>query len=172
MPPTVLVSKPVKRRDAVVLVHHRRAGAQVGEGGDRARARAVGRGAARRRRSSRCSGTTASLSCGREEALAQAGVGEQHARLGGRRLAVEEAGLHAREVELRALGLAAARPGDDRAVARAHELLELRLGLAQRARGGVGALGAELVRLVLGDARQAQRGAARRAPRASRSGWT
>jgi hypothetical protein len=64
--------------------------------------------------------------------------------------------VHPVEVELRALGLAAARPGDDRAVARAHQLLELGLGLAQRAGGGVGALRAELVRLVGGDARQAQ----------------
>ena len=29
-------------RDAVILVHHRRAGTQIGEGGDRTRPRAVG----------------------------------------------------------------------------------------------------------------------------------
>ena len=83
----------------------------------------------------------------------------------GRGLAVEEGGLHAGQVELGALGLAAAGPGDDRAVARADQLLQLGLGLAQRARGGVGALGAELVRLVAGDARQPQRRALGRASR-------
>ena len=94
-----------------------------------------------------------------EEALAQHGVRERDARLGGGRPAVEEVCVDPREVVARALGLAAPRPGHDRPVARAHQLLELGLRLAQRAGGRVGALGAELVRLVLGDARQAQLGA-------------
>ena len=89
----------------------------------------------------------------RDEAVVQAGVRERQARLLGGGQAVEEGGLHAREVETRALGLATARPGHEGAVARAHQLLELGLGVPQRARGGVGGLGPELVRLVLGDAR-------------------
>src|SRR5919198_863513 len=52
-----------------------------------------------------------------------------------------------------------ARPRDERPVAGAHELLELGLGVAERARGRVGRLGAELVRLVVRDARQAETGA-------------
>ncbi len=83
-------------------------------------------------------------------------MGERERRVLGRRLPVEEARLHARHVELRALGLAAPRPRHERAVAGADQLLELRLGVAEGARGGVGGLGAELVRLVLGDARQPQ----------------
>ena len=47
MPPTVFVSKPVKRADAVVLVHHRVARAQLGEARQRAAARAA-RGCGRR----------------------------------------------------------------------------------------------------------------------------
>ena len=86
-------------------------------------------------------------------------MGERQRRVLGRRLPVEEGGLHPGHVELGALGLAAARPGHEGAVAGADQLLELRLGVAQRARGRVGRLGAELVRLVLRDARQAQRGA-------------
>ena len=56
--------------------------------------------------------------------------------------------LQPREVVGRALALAALRPRDDGAVARAHELLELGLGLLQRARREVGRLRAELQRLV------------------------
>ena len=129
---------------------------------------------ARRRRSSRCSGRTASFRCGAmkpSRRLAWANVSDG---VLGRRPAVEEGGLHAGHVELSALGLAAARPGDEGAVAGADQLLELRLGVAQRARRRVGRLRAELVRLVLGDARQAQaaraRRARRRAPPASRRG--
>ena len=77
----------------------------------------------------------------------------------GSRLAVEEGRLHAGHVQLRALRLAAARPRHEGAVARANELLELRLGVLQRASGRVGRLGAELVGLVLRDARQPQLGA-------------
>ena len=156
VPPTVLVSKPVK---SATPWSSCTTGAPARRSVNEASAPVRGPSgwAPRRRRSRRCSGTTASFSVRRQEALAQPGVGEQHRRLGGGGLAVEEGGLHAGEVELGALRLAAAGPGDDRAIAGAHQLLQLRLGLAQRARGGVGALGAELVRLVAGDARQAQR---------------
>ena len=58
------------------------------------------------------------------------------------------------EVVGRPLGLAAARPRDDGRVTAPDELLELGLGLRDRARGGVGGLGAECVRLVLRGRRQ------------------
>ena len=54
---------------------------------------------------------------------------------------------------------AALRPGDDRPVAAADVLLQLRLGLAQRARGEVGGLGAELERLVARQRAEADVGA-------------
>ena len=72
------------------------------------------------------------------------------------RPAVEEGGLHAGHVQLGALRLATARPRHEGPVARADQLLQLGLGVAQRARGGVRRLRAELVRLVLRDARQAK----------------
>ena len=53
-----------------------------------------------------------------------------------------------REVVGGALAVAPARPGDDGLVVGADELLELGLGLLERARGEVGGLGAELDRLV------------------------
>ena len=84
-------------------------------------------------------------------------MGERQRGVLRRRQAVQEGCLHAREVEPRALGLAPARPRHEGPVARAHELLELGLGVAQRARGAVCGLGAELERLILGDARQAER---------------
>jgi hypothetical protein len=65
--------------------------------------------------------------------------------------------LHAAEVVGGALAGAGLRPGDDRPVARARELLELGLGLAQRAGGELGGLGAELERLGARDRRQPQR---------------
>jgi hypothetical protein len=86
-------------------------------------------------------------------------VRERDPRRAVRRPAVEKVRPDPREVVGGALGLAAARPRDDGAVAGADELLELGLGVLQRARRGVGGLGAERVRLVAGDARQAQRGA-------------
>src|SRR5581483_10191536 len=52
------------------------------------------------------------------------------------------------------LALAAAREGDDRAVPRAGQLLELGLGLPDAAGGDVGGLGTEGERLILVDARQ------------------
>jgi hypothetical protein len=142
----------------VVLVHDGVGGAEIGERGDRAGARAragAARGAAAAEQP--VLGHDRDLHRGRQEPLAQAGGGEGQSGLVGGRLAVEERCAHAREVVGRALGLAAAGPGDDRAVARVHELLELGLGLAQRAGGRVGALGAELVRLVAGDRGQAER---------------
>ena len=48
------------------------------------------------------------------------------------------------EVVRRALALAAARERDDRSIARAHELLQLRLRFRQRARGRVGGLRPQL----------------------------
>ncbi len=84
MPPTVLVSKPEKQRDAVVLVDDRGARAQVGEGGERAGARALGTGAAAAAQQA-VLGHDGQLQLGGEEALAQAGVGEQDARLCRRR---------------------------------------------------------------------------------------
>ena len=85
---------------------------------------------------------TASCSAGGDEAVAQAGLRE--ASSAGVALAVQPRPRSAREVVGGALALAAARPRDDGAVARAHELLELGLGLLERARGEVGGLGAEL----------------------------
>ena len=143
---------------AVVLVDDRGARSQVGEGGERAGAWALGTGAAASAQQA-VLGHDGQLQLGGEEALAQAGVGEQDARLCRRRPAVEEGGVDAGEVELGALGLAAPGPGHHGAVAGAEELLELGLGLAQRAGRGVGALGAELVLLVAADAGQPQAGA-------------
>ena len=114
------------------------------------RAASPGR-SARRRRSRRCSGIHRQLQLRRDEALAQRGRGEAQRRLrgcGGRGRAVdllaEPVRFQAGEVVGGALALAAARERDDRAVAGAHQLLELRLGLGQRARGRVGRLRAQL----------------------------
>ena len=65
-----------------------------------------------------------------------------------RRLGVEEVGVQAVQVVARPLCLAEPCPGDHRRIAGADELLQLGLGLAQRARGGVGALRPEDVGLV------------------------
>ena len=129
--------------DAVVLVDDRVAGAQLGEAGQRAAARAVTFGSATAAQQP-VLGQDRDLGRRPDEALAQAGGREQHARLRGRAPAVEELGVHAREVVERALGLAAPRPRHDRAVARAHELLELGLGLSQRTRRSVSRLRAQL----------------------------
>ncbi len=112
----------------------------------------------------------ASLSWGERKPSRRLGRGERQPRLARRGLAVEERGLDPVEVVGRALGLAAAAPGHDRAVARAHQLLQLGLGVAQRAGGGVGGLGAERVRLVARDARQAQGRRARSSVASRRSG--
>ncbi len=84
---------------------------------------------ARRRRSSRCSGNTASFSCGatkpsRSEAAAKRSDGSSTWRPASTSSASQRR-FQAPEVVGGALALAAAREGDDRAVARAHELLEL-----------------------------------------------
>ena len=145
-----------EQSDAVVLVHHRGAGAEVGERCDRpGPARALDPAATQQA----VLGQHRELQPGRDEAVAQARVGERERGVLGSGLAVEEGGLHAGHVQLRALRLAAACPRHERAVAAAHELLELRLGVLQRAGGGVGGLRAELVRLVLRDARQPELGA-------------
>ena len=144
--------------DSVVLVHHRRSCAQVRERRDRA-----GLGATRTLGAAPSQqavlGQHGELQLRGDEAVAQARVGEGERGVLGRGQPVEEGGLHAREVEPRPLRLAAACPGDEGAVTRAHQLLELGLGVSQRARRAVGRLCAELEGLVLGDAREAERGA-------------
>ena len=87
----------------------------------------------------------------RDEAVAQVGLGEHRGRC--RRPTRPEP----LEVVGGALALAVLRPGDERRVAGARELLELGLGLPERAGGELGRLGAELDRLGAGDAREAQR---------------
>ena len=154
-PPTVLVSKPVNSampwsswttgvpaRRSVKLVSAARPGARSG-GLDAAAAQqaVVGHDRELQRR--------------RDEPLAQRGGGEVDARLARRdtvpvgggdrpRSLVEELRADAGEVVGGALGLAAAGPRDDGSVAGADQLLELRLGRLERARGGLGGLGAEL----------------------------
>ena len=93
------------------------------------------------------------LEAGRDEAVAQAGLGEDQPAGG----AVQRR-LDAVEVVRGALGGAELRPGDDGRVVAAHELLELGLGLAQVARREVGGLGADLDRLVAADAGQPRLG--------------
>ena len=91
---------------------------------------------------------------GGDEAVSQVGLGE--VELGLRRaVAVDPARPQAREVVGGALAVAPSRPRDDRLVVGADELLELRLGLLQRARGEVGGLRAELDGLVLRDRAEA-----------------
>ena len=146
--------------DAVVLVHDGVARAQVRERGDHRRAgpragSTLGPPAAEEA----VLGHDRDLHRRRQEPLAEAGRREGQPRLVRGGLAVEERGAHARQVVGGALGLAAPGPGNDGPVSRADQLLQLGLGLPKRARGGVGALRAELMRLVAGDARQAQRGA-------------
>ena len=75
-----------------------------------------------------------------------------------RAVAVEPVRAHAREVVGGPLAVAPARPRDHRLVVGAHELLELGLGLLERAGGEVGGLGAELDRLVLRDRAEADLG--------------
>ena len=99
-------------------------------------------------------GEDGQLQARRDEAVPQARVGEGERGVLGSGFAVQEHGLHAGHVQLGTLGLAPACPCHERAVAAAYELLELRLGVLQRAGGRVRRLGAELVRLVLRDARQ------------------
>ena len=74
-------------------------------------------------------------------------------------LVLQPARLEPGQVVGRALALAALGPGDDRPVAAADVLLQLRLGLAQRARAEVGGLGAELEGLVARQRAEADVGA-------------
>ena len=103
MPPTVLVSKPDELGDAVVLVDHRRARAQVGEGGDARRVRGP---AGRALASGGCAAAgararSASFSCGARKPSRRPAWANSHARLGGGRPAVEEVGVDAGEVVAR-----------------------------------------------------------------------
>ena len=151
-PATVFVSKPAKRARPwsswTTMSPVRRSANERSS----PRPRRVGRSARPRRWISRCSGIAASFSGGADEAVAQVGLGEHEPavlRLPARPQALQVVGG--------ALALAALRPGDERRVARARELLELGLGLVERAGGELRRLGAELERLRAGDRGQPQR---------------
>ena len=139
-------------RDAVVLVHDVVARAQVGEAAQQAAAPA--------RRARRCLapvdqpvlGDHGELQAGGDEAVAQVGLLEDEAFP-----RPVPARLDPREVVGGALAAAAVRPGDERRVAGAAELLQLGLCLAQRARGELGGLRAELERLGARDRGEPQR---------------
>ena len=140
-------------REPVVLVDDDVAGAQVGE----ASAGGRGRGASAAR-----PGRGGGSACARGSRRASA-AGRRSRRAGWpRRRRAPSVRLVPRRPEALqvvggALALAVLRPGDERRVAGARELLELGLGLLQRAGGELGGLGAELDRLRAGDAREAQR---------------
>ena len=141
--------------EAVVLVDDDVAGAEVGEGAQRApsaagRLRALGAPAAEEA----VLGDDREAQAGGDEPVAEAGLGEAELRLRGAG-AVDPRRAQAREVVGGALAVAPAGPRDDRLVVGADELLELRLGLLERPRREVGGLGAELDRLVAGDRAQA-----------------
>ena len=143
--------------DAVVLVHDDVARAQVGEAAQAAGARprpVLGAAPA----DEPVLGQHRELEAGRDEALAQAGQREAELAFVHRR-AIEPRRRAAGQVVGGALALAAARPRDHGAVARAHELVQLGLGLAQRARGRVRRLGVEAHRLVRRGGGQAHAGA-------------
>ncbi len=113
---------------------------------------------ARRRRSRRCSGNTASFSGGatkpsRSDAAANRSDGSSTGAADVHPLA-QPGRFQAPEVVGGPLALAAAGKRHHRPVARAHELLELRLGLAQRARRRVRRLGPQLDLLAAGQRRQ------------------
>ena len=140
----------------MVLVHDDVAGAQVGERAQRARAGGAPRRALRRAAAAEqpVLGDHRELQLRRDEAVAQPGVGEAQRRgVGAVAAPSSQLRLQAPEVVGGALALAAAGQATTVAVARAHELLELGLGLLERARGDVGGLRAELDRLVVVDAR-------------------
>ena len=150
--------KAREARHAVVLVHDDVPGAQLAEGAQRAapRARAPAARAALGAAAAQQAvlGEHGELQLRRHEALAQRRGGE--AQRGLEHLArdvhllPQPARFETAEVVGGALALAAAGEGDDGPVARAHEALELGLGLGERARGGVGGLRAQLDRLVGG----------------------
>ena len=153
-PATVLVSKPAKRAtpwSSWTTMSPVRRSAKLRS---RPRPFRVGRVDALRRWMRRCSGKAASL---------RAGATNPSRRLASVKIrpvrAAVEVGPQAREVVGGALGRASLRPGDDGRVAGAGELLELGLGLPERAGGEVGGLGADLGRLVGGDRGEPDRGA-------------
>ena len=153
MPPTVLVSKPAKRATPWSSWTMK---SPVRRSVKRAQQAAAAARRPRRRLAAvdqPVLGDRGELQAGRDEAVAQVGLLEDEA-LGS--VAVP-ARLDAREVVGGALAAAAVGPGDERRVAGAHELLQLGLGLAQRAGGELGGLGAELERLGAGDRGEPQR---------------
>ena len=151
-PATVFVSKPAKRASPwsswTTMSPVRRSANERSS----PRPRRVGRSARPRRWISRCSGIAASFSGGQTKPsrrLASANTSPAVLRLPARPQPLQVVGG--------ALALAALRPRDERRVARARELLELRLGLVERAGGELGRLRAELERLRARDRGQPQR---------------
>ncbi len=159
--------KAREARHAMVLVHNHIARAQLRERAQRAAARAAAParasaigptalGAAPAQQA--VLGEHRQLQRRRDEALAQRRRSEAQRWLLRRQPRIDAlpqpARFHAGEVVGRALTLAAAGERDDRAIARAHELLELRLGLGQRARHRVRCLRAQLDRLIGRDRRE------------------
>src|SRR3954470_7636026 len=147
--------EPGELRQAVVLVDDDVVGAQVGEGAQRAPPaagglRALGPPAAEEP----VLGDDREAQAGRDEAVAEVRLGEAELRLRGPG-AVDPGRAHPREVVGGALAVSPPRPRDDRLVVAADELLELGLGLLERAGREVGGLGAELDRLVLRDRAEA-----------------
>src|SRR4051794_24826788 len=141
--------------EAVVLVDDDVAGSQVGERAQRASPAAAGaRPLGALAAEEAVLGDDREAQAGGDEAVPQVRLGEAQLRLGGA-VAVDPARAQAREVVGGALAVAPSRPRDDRLVVRAHELLELGLGVLEAARGEVGGLGAELDRLVLRDRAEA-----------------
>ena len=140
-------------REPVVLVDDDVAGAQVGERAQEAAA------AARRALDPAAAvdqlvlGDRGELQRRGDEAVAQVGLAEDEVA------GVAVVPLHPQPLQVvgGALALAVLGPGDDGGVAGAGELLELGLGLGQRARGELGGLGAELDRLRAGDRGEPQR---------------
>ena len=145
--------------DAVVLVDDDVAGAQVGEGPQHA---APARAPAATGRALRAAageqpllGDDREVELGRDEALGEPGLDEGEGARGLAILVAEPVDLHPPEVVGEALPDPALGEGDDGPVTGAGQLLELGLGLLEAARGDVGGLGAELERLILVDAREA-----------------
>src|SRR4051794_11452204 len=144
--------------EAVILVDDDVAGAQVGERSERASSAArrlwsLGALAAEQA----VLGDDREAQAGSDEAVSQVGLREVELRTR-RAVAVDPVRAQAREVVGGALAVALARPRDHRLVVGAHELLELGLGLLERAGGEVGGLRAELDRLVLRDRAEADLG--------------
>ena len=96
---------------------------------------------------------------GADEALAQARLGEGEARVGRDAAAFEDARVEPVEAVAGALRLALGVEGDDGSVARAHQLLQLALGLLHAARRRLGARGAEGLLVVAAGAADREHGA-------------